>query len=221
MSVSSELRRLADETIGPHVFGYLRPWMSAGDPSTARVFIVGANAATPFPTDSIDRDAYVDALVSGGPRLREIYLGVRAGRPSPTRLNTDRLVAKVARRGIPMLETNVWAIPTGSIGQLRRIDRQVVQRSRAVLLELVKILRPPVLIVHGATATRGLAESLGRVLKQADKSGTPARTQGDPSVWALASLSPPAANQWLPRSDAVLERLADSIAAELLRPAGS
>ena len=37
------------EAIGPLAGGYLRPWMCQGDPTAARVFLVGANPATSFP----------------------------------------------------------------------------------------------------------------------------------------------------------------------------
>ena len=94
-SVSRALRQLAEETVGPHSFGYLRPWMSAGDPAATQIFIVGANAATPFPADLIDRGEYIDALVHGGTALRALYLQVRGRRPSPTRTNTDALVARL------------------------------------------------------------------------------------------------------------------------------
>ncbi len=58
------LRELADQVIGPVDGEYRRPWMCAGDPVNARVFIVGINPATSFPVSTISRDEYLDALVA-------------------------------------------------------------------------------------------------------------------------------------------------------------
>lgn len=204
------LRDLAEVSVGPTRFGLMRPWMSIGDPSQARVFIVGANAATPFPPEVVDRDSYIDALVNGGDALRRIYLRVRQDRPSPTRQNIDGLVARLERHGAaPVLETNVWSLPTRSLAELRRVDVSQVAAS-AVLPALVSFLRPRVLIVHGVEASRGLAGSLGRDIDPASPSGPPRLTEGEPTIWVLPSLSPPAANRWLPSSAGILDAVAIS-----------
>jgi hypothetical protein len=160
--VAAQLRQVAVESIGPTETGYLRPWMSAGDPPCADVFVIGANAATPLASNVVTRDDYIDALMAGGETLRRIYLRARVtGRPSPTRVNTDRLTGLLAEHGTEgVFETNVWTMPTASLRELQRTQRNTYATA---LPRLVAILRPKALIVHGATATQGLAKSLGRL----------------------------------------------------------
>ena len=70
----------AVESIGPTETRYLRPWMSAGDPTCTEVFVIGANAATPLASNVVTRDDYIDALLAGGENLRRIYLRSWRGR---------------------------------------------------------------------------------------------------------------------------------------------
>ena len=207
------LRALAESIIDSTEHGYLRPWMCAGDPAEARVFLVGANAATEFPTALVDRTEYLDALVAGGPRLRGIYDVVRDGRPSPTRANIDGVVATLTRHGTgPVTETNVWALPTPSLRELQRRDPSLVESSGVVLPELVRILDPVALIIHGTAASEEAANILERHLRAAEPTDPVRRFDGQPKVFTLPSLSPPRANSWLQRSTSLLDALASEIA---------
>ncbi len=212
-SIGDALRRLADEVIGPIGGGYLRPWMCSGDPAACRVLLVGANPATPFPADGLTRERYLDALVNDDPFQREHYLALRGGTPSPTRRTIDRLVSVLRGRGVaPVLETNVWTLPTRDLAALRHADRAVVAASATVVPRLIELLTPPVILVHGAAATRGLAAVLGRDLPVASVAAPVLWTQGRPAIVAIPSLSPPAANRWLPAGWVLLERLAADVA---------
>jgi hypothetical protein len=206
--VEAQLRQLADEAVGPIETGYLRPWMCTGDATRAQVFIVGANAATPLAANAVPRNEYIDALMTGGKRLRDIYLQARmTGRPSPTRLNIDRLTSLLMEHGTnSVLETNVWTMPTASLRELKRSQRDA---HAAVLPRLVAILQPKALVVHGVTATQGLGDSLGRHLLPA--TATPVSYLGSPAIWATPSLSPPAANRWLPAGWAQLDAVARAV----------
>lgn len=210
--IRSRLRELADVVVGPVEDGYLRPWMCAGDPAAARVFLVGANPATPFPIGAIDRESYLDALVSDGDRLRELYLRVRGGSPSPTRRHIDHVVALLAHHGVtPVLETNVWTLPTRDLASLRRADKVVVDRSSMVIVALMKLLEPQAVVVHGAEATRTLGQLLGRSLEPAEPSRPVRWYEGTPPAVAIPSLSPPRANAWLQRSTDDLHLMAEAL----------
>ncbi len=79
-------------------------------PEKARVFIVGANQATPFPVNMVQSHADdMDALFHrNGQDCRKLYERVRDGRPSPTRANTDRLRNGLKAHGVTdIVETNV------------------------------------------------------------------------------------------------------------------
>ena len=206
--VLEQVRQLADEAVGPIKTGYLRPWMCTGDPTRADVFVVGANAATPLASNVVTRNEYIDALMTGGESLRDIYLRARTtGRPSPTRMNIDRLTGLLVEHGTDsVLETNVWTMPTASLKELKRSRRDA---HAAILPRLVAILQPRALVVHGVAATQGLADSLGRHLLSATVA--PVCHLGSPVIWATPSLSPPAANRWLPAGWAQLDALARAV----------
>jgi hypothetical protein len=90
--------------------------MCDGSPAESRVLLIGANPATPFPASLAERDDYIDALVGDGRSLRELYDSARSGPPSPTRRNITSVVGflREASAG-PVLETNVWTLPTPNL----------------------------------------------------------------------------------------------------------
>jgi hypothetical protein len=209
--VRSQLKQLLDEFVGPVGGQYLRPWMSTADPADSDVLLVGANAATPFPASVVARDRYIELLLAGGDQLRELYASVRADRgPSPTRRNIDRatqvLVAQGARG---VLETNVWAWPTPRLSGLRAVDPVVREASAAIVPRLMAIVMPRAVVVHGVEAARGLSRYLGRTVAIARDQ--PVLTDGDVAIWSIPSLSPPAANRWLPAGWTQLERIGRAI----------
>jgi hypothetical protein len=215
MSVANtrdRLRRLAEESIGSVDGGYLRPWMCRNDPTTARVLLVGANPATPFPVEAIDREDYLDGLVSDGDRLRAPYLALRGGMASPTRDNIDRLVEVFHGAGVgTILETNVWTLPTRSLDELRRAGG--TKRARSTMLPaLVEVLSPVAIVVHGAKATNGLAELLDRAIGPASTTSPVRWHDGEPVIVSIPSLSPPPANAWLPKAHSTLEELGADLA---------
>jgi hypothetical protein len=210
------LRSLADSIIGPTARGYLRPWMCADDPAQSMVFIVGANAATEFPADRVDRTEYLEALVEAGPRLRIMYDRFRDGRPSPTRINIERITATLSGHGAgPVLETNVWALPTRSLRELHQRDSSLRDASSTIFPDLLRIFDPRAVIVHGVEATKLAADAIGRDLRPAEPTDPVLCFEGDPVVFTLPSLSPPRANEWLQKSGSAIERLASEVGAIL------
>lgn len=209
--VRTELSRLLDDTLGPGTGGYLRPWMTVGDPVDSDVLLVGANAATPIAADAVDRDDYIQALLKGGAALRHLYDRVRGARgPSPTRRNIDRTTSILTAHGVRgVMETNVWALPTASLADLAKANPTIRRASQSVLTGLLSIVRPRAVVVHGAAATRGLSRLIGTDLPVA--TAGPVVTAVEPPVWSIPSLSPPAANKWLPVGWQAVEAMARAI----------
>lgn len=141
--------------------------------------------------------------------MRELYLSLRGGTPARTRINIEKVVALLVEHGLgPVLETNVWTLPTPDIAALRRADRALVERSTRPIVAVTELLDPVALIVHGAEATKGLASVLGRALEPARPDDPVRWFEGRPTIITIPSLSPPPANAWLPRSGDDLHRMA-------------
>jgi hypothetical protein len=207
--LEASIRRLTQPVNGQ----FPRPWMTdMPHPEEARVFIVGFNQATGFPAAVVgSHDDYVDALFNRGDRsCRKLYEQMRgdAG-ASPTRRNLDRLRAKLAREGIhDVVETNVICYSTPMSSDLTEEKNKGGKAAgKQIFEEVLAIIRPKILIVHGAAT----AKELGRVLSarlpsaatnQADgvsctRVQTDLRAHGyAPTVFVIPSLAPPRWNAW-------------------------
>lgn len=217
LNITQQLRDLADRVIGPVDGAYGRPWMSRDAAAKTRTVLVGANAATPFPAGAVARDAYLEALLAGGPALASIYAAARPdGAPSPTRVNINRLVDAFEEAGLgPVLETNAVPIATKRLAGLGGMDRGWRAATDRFLSELLGALDPNVVIVHGAEAAKTASRQLGYAV-----TAPSASTFSHPAIQALTgrcliatipSLSPPTANLWLPARPRWAEEIADAV----------
>jgi hypothetical protein len=128
---------------------YARPFVCDGSPLDCQAFIVGANPATdapfwPFWTVNQGFDkaawevAYEQARVDRGKRA-----------VSNTRERINRIAA--AASPISCLETNVFATPTPSLGEL-----PPTSRGSSLLAFLVESIQPLVILTHGVDAVNGV-----------------------------------------------------------------
>lgn len=181
-------------------------------PEEARVFIVGFNQATGFPATMVgSHDDYIDALFNRSDRsCQKLYEQMRGDDgASPTRRNLDRLRAQPAREGVhDVVETNVICYSTPMSRDLTEEKNKGGRAAgRQIFEEVLAIVRPRILIAHGAAT----AKELGRVLcarlppaatNQAggvsrDRVQTSLRGHGyAPIVFAIQSLAPPRWNAW-------------------------
>lgn len=201
---------------------YPRPWMTnSTNPAGATVFIVGMNQRNGFPVEMVGtHEQYVDSLFNRGPETcRQLYDRVTAT-PSPTRRNTDKLVARLALNGVTdIIETNVICYSTPMSDDLRRPEHSGgKERGRELFASLFAIIAPVVLIVHGS----GTAEELGRLFNHSIP--TPPRAMSEPVETAVGqataiiipSLAPPGFNKWArwapEHIDAVCRRVAVLVA---------
>ena len=208
-TLEASIRRLTQPVNGQ----FPRPWMTnMAHPENARVFVVGYNQATGFPAALIgSHDDYMDALFNRNDRsCRKLYEQLRGDDgPSPTRKNLDKLREYLAREGLTdVVETNVicYSTPMSSdLTEMKNKGGKVV--GRQIFEEILAIIRPKILIAHGA----GTAKELGRVLStqlpaaasnQADDvscSRVDTHLRGEsyaPIVFVIPSLAPPRWNVW-------------------------
>jgi hypothetical protein len=179
-------------------------------PESARVFIVGRNQRTTFCADQVgDHDAFIDALFNrNGKSCRQLYAQMRKN-PSPTRKNICDLRAKLASEGIhDVMETNVICYSTPMSADLARAKNEGGREAgEKIFRELLTVIRPKVLIAHGAGTARDLGRILAAELPAAPKqSGVVSRAHVktqlsgesfEVTVFAIPSLAPPAWNKWL------------------------
>ena len=134
-------------------------------------------------------------------RMDALYRRVRS-EVSPTRRNIRRLVDLLATVGLaPVIETNVWWTPTARLGDLATEDRS----QQVGLRDLATILRPLVVIVHGAAARREAQRMFDIELPYpAPVSDVPATVMsGGRLYFTIESLAPPRANAWLPAASGI------------------
>jgi hypothetical protein len=203
--MASRLRRLeaaVRELTKPLNGQYPRPWMTAlADPSTAELFTVGKNQRNGFDVAAVGpHDHFIDTLFNRGPETcRELYDRV-AGSPSPTRRNTDAMVSLLFQGGVTkILETNVICYSTPMSADLRLMQHLGgAARGTEIFKLLLEIIKPRILISHGADTAKKLGAVLGRSLPEpASMPAKPVFAEvGTLTVFVVPSLAPPAFNMW-------------------------
>lgn len=224
MGLNSEFESIVETLTQPINGQYPRPWMTTLlDPSRANVFVVGMNQAKTFKADMVGAHGrYLDALFNrNGQSLRGLYNEVSKGRPSPTRQNTDAFVSCLIRHGIDrVLETNVICYSTPMSKDLRLpLNIGGSKRGEIIFRTLLHYVRPRVLIVHGAGATKQLAQTLSLRLPPPNPDAMElvhVRTD-DQLILVMPSLAPPEFNKWSKRAPAseVFEKISRYMANEL------
>jgi hypothetical protein len=207
---------------------YPRPWMTGMmQPDLAQVFIVGKNQAKTFDTAAVgDHTSYIDALFnrpSGS--CRAMYDNVTGGRPSPTRLNIDQLTNQLECNGVTdIIETNAICYSTPMGAALREDQHQGgFEQGTAIFNTLLEIIRPRVLIAHGATPRKKIAAFFGQELPpvpdtiQGMATGH-ACSRGDyhATIYLIRSLAPPAVNMWTNIREDVFASLSRSVSEQLM-----
>lgn len=201
---------------------YPRPWMTKIlNPLEARVFIVGKNQAKGYPVKEVgSHDRHIDALFNrNGQSSHGLYDEITGGRPSPTRRNIEGLTARLEELGVPeVLETNLICYSTPMSSDLSLpVHRGGRERGQEIFRALVHLIRPSVLVVHGAGATRKLANFLGTDLP--DPPATPSelscKETDHGTVFVIPSLAPPEFNRWSRWAPGYLDRVAQRVAEEL------
>lgn len=221
--MSSELETRVRALTVPINNQYPRPWLTdATDIEHARVFTVGRNQRNGFLVDAVgSHDRYIDALFNRGEMTcRQLYDHL-TGAPSPTRRNTDRLVEHLGKHGVfDVIQTNVVCYATPMSADLRRPQHKGGEAAGTDLFRTIfGIIKPRVLIAHGAKTTQALSQVLGAPLpKPPIHPGTTSRTPiGETEIWVVPSLAPPAYMKWQRWADEHLELIAVEVAALLKR----
>jgi hypothetical protein len=190
-----------------------RPWMTdMASPEKARVFIVGRNQAKVCPaTLSGGHEAFIDALFNrNGKSCRQLYEEITGSEgPSRTRPNIDAFRQELAKFGVNnVLETNVICYSTRMSTDLSHVSNGGGRPAgKALFVGIVGIIRPPVIIAHGAETNKELARVFRTDLPSPPKfqadgvRSARVHTQlfGDayaPMIFVIPPLAPPAWNTW-------------------------
>jgi hypothetical protein len=153
---SAEFNRRLQELID---FDADRPFMCAGDPLIAELFIVGLNPGTPTPFQP-----YWDGKVFDKAGWLEDYRG-RHGNLKKTRRLLERLITQLD--GVAYLETNLYPYPTSEFKQVP------VERAKTDVVDfLVATIRPRVMFVMGDSTIEHVCKRAGRSSLPKDESFT-------------------------------------------------
>lgn len=122
-----------------------------GDPLQRDVMVVGYNPATPMPANPL----WTFWSSSRGFDYGSWFASYSAARKSTGgRRKGARHILGVISAIVPTVEANLYPIPTPKAKELKRILTPLVRlKSYAVLCELVRCVRPKVIIAHGGEAT--------------------------------------------------------------------
>jgi hypothetical protein len=125
----------------------VRPFVCIGSPLDCSVFIVGLNPATkgefwPYWTkvSGFDKKRWLADYKEERRKQRKLS-GKKTQEVSPTRRIIERVVDASQ---VKCLETNLYAVPTASIAELKETDR-----STACIEFLLDAIKPQVLLLHG------------------------------------------------------------------------
>lgn len=215
--LESRIRRLTLPLNGQ----FPRPWMTdLVNPLDAQVFIVGKNQAKGYSTELLTHERHVNALFNrNGERCRDLYEEMTGGSPSPTRKNLDRLRKLFEAKGVRrVLETNVvcYSTPMSADLHLPHHSGGVI-RGTEIFCTVVALIRPKVIVVHGAGTRNLLSRLLGVMLPLPPNSPSPVEctlVQGA-SVFLVPSLAPPKWNHWSSWADGHLTNVAKAVASAL------
>lgn len=199
---TSTLETAVRELTTPLNGQFPRPWMtSLTAPTSARLFTVGKNQRNGYDVAQVgSHDHFIGTLFNrGSETCRSLYDRI-VGEASPTRKNTDQLVSLLAQRGVTqVLETNVICYSTPMSADLRSVHHVGgAARGTEIFKLLVHLIKPQVLIAHGADTSRKLGKLLGYLLPAPPlEPGAPRPTEvGSMTVFVIPSLAPPASNKW-------------------------
>lgn len=197
---------------------YPRPWMTnSTHPWTASVFTVGRNQRNGFPVEHVgNQESYLDALFNRNGRTCRGLYNQLVGKPSPTRTNTDRLVAKLRGLGIAdVLETNVICYSTPMSTDLRAdLHEGGVERGAEIFQTIFRIIKPRALVVHGSGTARDLSRLLHATLPTVPTApeATARASIGGTEIWVIPSLAPPKWNSWMKWADQHLDLVCREVA---------
>ena len=180
---------------------YPRPWTTDSQaPEGSRVFIVGYNQATPYQEAFIDArgrgvEVFINALFNRPPNSCDgLYEEARRHNnpadpdESRTRRRIVHLRNSLANFG-PVLETNMICYATKKVAELRRPEHTSGREvGRKAFYELLRMLRPPVMVVHGVDANRDL-EALLRVGLPSTSEGLQRKNRKYPKKLATSSIN--------------------------------
>lgn len=196
-----------------------RPWMTdLTHPSSAQVFIVGRNQKNGYAVGGrVTYNRHVYALFNrNGQSCRGLYNEVTGGSPSPTRVHTDEFRTQLAQQNVTaVLETNVICYSSPMSSDLSRVEHRGGRaRGTEIFSTLLRLIRPRVVIAHGAGTLRDLSKLMDATLPVPPESNSEVvyAECGGTLVFPVQSLAPPAWNRWSTWAREYLAKVAEATA---------
>ena len=191
-----------------------RPWMTKiKNPLESDVFVVGKNQSKGYSSRNIPHQRHLDALFNrNGESCRGLYDEITNGKPTPTRRNIDRFVARLNELNIHnILETNVICYSTPMSADLRsQAHAGGARKGEEIFRYLLTEIAPTVLIVHGVGAVNHASTILKinglKVPRSTDEIWDVQTEQH--LIIPIPSLAQPEFNKWSSWSEGYLEKVA-------------
>ena len=177
------------------------------------VCTIGMNQSREYPAGNVPHQRRRDAPFNrNGESCRGLYNETAKGKPSPTRQNTDGLVARLKQQNIHnILETNVIRYSTRMSEALSaQAHAGGANRGEEIFRCPLAEIAPTLLIVHGAGTAKHISTILKinrlRVPGSADETCDVQTEQR--LIIPIRSLAPPEANRWASRRGGYLNQVA-------------
>jgi hypothetical protein len=144
---------------------YFRPF-SGGDPAKAEIFLAGINPATIIKKERVEFNEYSRMLKQPGLKdLNALYEKTRIEngqtKESRTRMGIKSFSGWLRKEsGKEVLETDVVAYPTSNASALKTTENALVEKGTEIFIDLLKMQRPKILVIHGKGALSYLLYSI-------------------------------------------------------------
>lgn len=216
-SLEDAIRTLTRPVLGQ----FPRPWMTdIAEPSEAEVFVVGANQPTAYPPDKVgSHQRFLNALFNrDGETCRTLYREIRGG-SSGTRSHSDDFVKMLQAAGVKkIVETNAVCFSTPKADDLKRFEnREGLEKGIRIFSEIFRIIKPRVMVVHGAGTVEFLRRHHQIRLPKPPKEGDqfPHSIIAATQVFVVRSLALPEVNKWDSWRTEYLHEIAKRVSSQL------
>lgn len=132
---------------------YLRPFLCKGNPHKAKICLVGINPATPIYSKDKSYEEYV-GLLKDYEKFFVYYSNLRKKRGlssiSRTRLGIINFIEWIQKRDPnPIIETDVYTIPTKNVKELEEINHEILHASQKLFFRVLNTYSPQIIILYG------------------------------------------------------------------------
>ncbi len=133
---------------------YLRPFICRTNPYESKICIVGINPATSIMPCDMELKRYIEVISNYSEFMKEykkIRLEKNKKEISRTRVGIDSFADWVKKElNQSIIEADICTYPTNNIKELLKLDKEIIQKSINLFIEVLKEFKPEVIILYGA-----------------------------------------------------------------------